>query len=172
MYVVVSTILLPGNLLQTRYDGDTSKCRSEYFFNEKAFTDFMSCFGTFLFVIDYALPIFLFITLYTKTILTIRQRQAKPLSLTCQPSRILDKANIQLTRTAVVVTIVFSICMGWETGTICLAPMVLLRMRKTPGNRFVELFWRLSTAVQTHSFIQRHCQFSEKVWRRLLNSRD
>ena len=115
MYVVVSIILLPGNVLQTRYDDDTGKCRSEYVFNEKAFTDFMSCFGTFLFVIDHALPIFLFITLYTKTILTIRQRQAKPLWLTCQPSRILDKANIQLTRTAIVVTIVFSICMGWES---------------------------------------------------------
>jgi hypothetical protein len=115
MYIVVSIILLPGNVLQTRYDDDTGKCLSEYSIDAKAFSDFMSGFGTFLFVIDYALPISLFITLYTKTILTIRQRLANPLSLTCQPSRILDKANLQLTRTAVAVTIVFSICLGWES---------------------------------------------------------
>ena len=113
MYIVISILMFPVNVLQTRYDDDTGKCLSEYYFDTKAYSDFMSGFGTFVFVTGYAIPMSLFITLYTKAILTIRKRLVKPPSVTFQPSSILNKANLQLTTTAIAVSIVFGICIGY-----------------------------------------------------------
>ena len=73
----------------------------------------------------YVLPIAIFIGLYTKTLVTLRQKRE-----TNKESHILKIADQQMTRTAIAVAIVFIISMSWDnigsalsySGLICNMP--------------------------------------------------
>ena len=111
--VIASCIwVLPPCSLQTKYEEQSGECHSHYYFDSEVFEDFMAFFGIFWFVMGYSVPIILFITLYTKIILTLRQRQE---TQRANGQCILETADRYLTRTAIAVSVVFSVCVGWES---------------------------------------------------------
>ena len=80
----------------------------------------MSGYAIFCFFILYAIPITFFIVMYTKIVWTLRQRR-RLLDEMQQQSRILDIADHQLTRTGLVVAIVFFISLSWDAWFYLLA---------------------------------------------------
>ena len=117
MYLFSVVFLIPA-YLQVRYDFETGKCLNEYYSDSEAFSKFMSNFAIFWFFIVYAIPIAFFITLYSKIISNLRQRQLMNLETTLgvsQRSRIIDIAEQQLTRTAIAVAIVFTLSLSWDS---------------------------------------------------------
>jgi hypothetical protein len=114
MMYIFSVILLGPAYLQVRYDEESGKCLNEYVFCSKSFETFMSSFAVFWFFVVYAIPIVVFIVLYTKIILNLRERQ-RNLGEANQRSLILEIADQQLTRMAIAVTIVFVISLSWDS---------------------------------------------------------
>ena len=66
-------------------------------------------------MIVYAIPITIFLVLYTKIILTLRKRQQSQVGELYQRSPILETANHQMTRMVVVVEVVFILCLSWDS---------------------------------------------------------
>ena len=112
--IIVMTIPL---YFQVRYDRETGQCmrgQNQYYFKTDSFRTFMSVYATFWFFIIYVIPISLFIGLYSKVILTLRTR-VNDQAQTRQSSRILSKANKQMTKTGMAVAVVSTICLSWDS---------------------------------------------------------
>ena len=127
MYIVSFILVLPPCSLQTRYDEKLGACLGEYYFDSHIYKGFMAFFGIFWFVMGYSVPIIIFITLYTKIVLTIRQRQE---TQKANGQRILETADRYLTRTAIAVSVVFSVCVGWESWWYLFGRVGLIRYEK------------------------------------------
>lgn len=113
MYIL-SVIFLGPAYVQVKYNESTKECLNEFYFSSPSFASFMSYFSIFWFFIVYAVPIAIFIGLYTKTLITIRTRQQK-FKDSNQDSHILKLADKQLTRTAIAVAVVFVISLSWDS---------------------------------------------------------
>ena len=100
----------------------TGKCLAgEFYFENKAFKRFMGFYGIFWLFIVYAIPIALFIFLYSKVIISLRKRKkdiAKRASIGGNEynssNEVLESANQQITRTAIIVTISFFVSLSWD----------------------------------------------------------
>ena len=114
MYFFSVFLLIPA-YLQVRYDREEGKCLYEYYFQTDFYDGFMSDFVIFWFMIVYAIPITIFLVLYTKIILTLRKRQQSQVGELYQRSPILETANQQMTRMVVVVEVVFILCLSWDS---------------------------------------------------------
>ena len=115
--IIVMTIPL---YFQVRYDQDDQgkwQClrgKDQFYFKTESFKNFMSVYATFWFLVIYVVPISLFVGLYTKVILTLRRR-VEDQDQTQQSSRILNKANRQMTKTGMAVAVVSIICLSWDS---------------------------------------------------------
>lgn len=114
MYFFSVFFLIPA-YLQVRYDKEEGKCLYEYYFQTDFYNKFMSDFVIFWFMMVYAIPITIFLVLYTKIILTLRKRQQSQVGELYQPSPILETANQQMTKMVVVVEVVFILCLSWDS---------------------------------------------------------
>ena len=108
-----SVIFVGPGYVQIKYAKETGTCVGEYYFDTQVFQKFMVGFKIFWFFISYVIPIVFFAVLYSKIVWTLRQRQ-RALEGMQQHSRIIDIAEQQLTRTAIAVAVVFTICLSWD----------------------------------------------------------
>ena len=117
VYICSSIILIPA-YIQVKYDSNTGKCLNEYYFKNdtsaNVFHKLMGYYAISWFLVVYAIPIIIFVVFYAKAILTLQEGQ-KYLGESNQRSRTLDKANQQLTRTGIAVTIVFILFLSWDS---------------------------------------------------------
>ena len=113
MYVL-SVIFLGPAYVQVKYDKNSTRCLNEFYFPSESFGSFMSYFSIFWFFIVYAVPVAIFIGLYSKTLVTLRIRQKK-FKEANQESHVLKVADQQLTRTAIAVAVVFVIALSWDS---------------------------------------------------------
>ena len=99
----------------------------------------MSFYGIFWFCIAYAIPAGLFIILYTKIIFTLRKRQ-QVLEEVNQSSRVLDAAERQLTKAAIIVTIVFIFSLTWDTWCYLLGRFKIIHFEKNTWQSVLGVF--------------------------------
>ena len=92
-----------------RYDVDKMECLDELLFDSKELRDLIMSFATVFFFVIYGIPIVIFAALYSKTLLTLRQKREAN-----QESIILKKADEQMTRTVIAVAVVFIISISWD----------------------------------------------------------
>ena len=84
-------------------------CHSEYFFN--GFYALYQAYAYIVFLTQYALPCVAFFILYGSIVLTLRKRAKEP---NFAESTIINKATRELTKTAIIVTIIFIISLGYD----------------------------------------------------------
>ena len=98
-------------LVQVRYSTSQRSCVSEYAIPGKAGEWFFSIYGQYIFVIYWLLPFILFCVLYGKVLATLISRRDNS---SFGESRVVNSATTQMTRTAIVVTIIFIFSMSWD----------------------------------------------------------
>ena len=84
-------------------------CHSEYFF--KGSYELYQAYAYIVFLTQYALPCAAFFILYRSVVLTLRKRTKEP---NFAESRTITKATKELTKTAIIVTIIFIISLGYD----------------------------------------------------------
>ena len=109
MYVIGLAITIPGNL-QMRYADDT--CYIEYFIKGQSGREMMYYYSIIWLVLSYILPSTLFIVLYGYIVFLLRRRRSNE---RLGSSNVIDKANKQLTKTAIWVSFVFIVCLGVDS---------------------------------------------------------
>ena len=112
MNILCILLIIPAYLM-TKYDEESSRCLLKPYFSSPGFGIVLQVLMYWWFTISYAVPVGIFIGLYTKTLSTLRQRQEKLKEIN-QESRVLKVADQQLTRTAGAVAIVFVIALSWD----------------------------------------------------------
>ena len=86
----------------------------------------------------YTVPVGFFLYLYGNVIQTFRKRKASP---ELAASRIIDKATTELTKTAIVVTIIFLISLGYDVNYYLLAYIGLFEYKMgAPAQKVAVLF--------------------------------
>ena len=90
-----------------RYDSAENQCLDKLLFDN--IENLIMGLGIHWFFVVYAIPIAIFIALYSKTLLTLRQKREAN-----QESHILKLADQQMTRTAIAVAVVFIISLSWD----------------------------------------------------------
>ena len=112
-YILSILFLIPAYLF-VKYDFQTGGCLDQYYIDGDGFRRFMSLYGVFWFFIVYAIPIVILITLHTMMKLKLRERQ-KQRSEWCQRKiLVLDNADHQITKTAIIIAVVFIFSLGWD----------------------------------------------------------
>lgn len=125
VYMLSFIFMLPA-YFWVKYESTNNppKCSDKkYYFEGKAFENFMKFYGVLWFFIVYAIPIGCVVALYRKMSTTLR-KQKQGLRELIGPSDsmtiTLDKANRQITRTAVAVTIAFMVSLSWDAFYCCI----------------------------------------------------
>ena len=132
MYSICFFFLIPA-FFQIRYGYDpesndttceqnqTKRCLAgEYYFENEHFERFMGFYGTFWWLICYAIPVGLFIFLYSKVIISLKKRREDNARMSRgadgyrSGSKVLKAANEQITRTAIIVTLAFFLSLSWD----------------------------------------------------------
>ena len=98
---------LPMALLQTVFENN--KCHSLVYFKSNFDRMVMYYFGFYVFICNYALPVLLFIVAYGAVIYTLRKRGK---SKEMVQSKVIEKASTELTKTAIIVTMIFMVAMA------------------------------------------------------------
>ena len=125
VYMISFILMLPA-YFWVKYESTNNppKCSDEkHYFEGKAFENFMKFYGVLWFFIFYAIPIACLIALYRKMNSILRKEQQGLRELIGSSNSMtitLDKANRQITRTAVAVTIAFVISLSWEAFYCCI----------------------------------------------------
>ena len=103
--------------LPSRYDNTKRECLRSVTVTLNSSYTFELIYTVSVFFVQYAVPIAFFIVLYTKIILTLRQRQEnlKENMGVSQGSRLYDIANQQMTRTVIAVTIFFVVSLSFDS---------------------------------------------------------
>ena len=127
LYLFSIFCLLPAYFCVTyKHNGFYGKCYYGYYISKyngytewehNIFKKFMMFYGVFWFLIVYAFPIGILITLYTKIVLKLRERRNRKVSMlhVQQEPDIIVLAQRQITKTAVAISIVFIISLSWES---------------------------------------------------------
>ena len=113
MYTLSIIFLIPAYLF-VKYDFQTGGCLDQYFIDGNGFRKFMSFYGIFWVLIVYAIPIVTLITLHTIMKLKLRERQKQIIENRRRQSVVLDIADRQITKTAIIIAIVFICSLGWD----------------------------------------------------------
>ena len=115
----IYTNFIAGSLpLQVRYaDG---KCLSEYYWSDKFTAQYFSVYGVLTFFLVYFIPCASLIILYGLIIISFRIRAKKNLGASGS-SNVIDTASNQLTKTAIVVTLIFIVAIGFDLWYYMLA---------------------------------------------------
>ena len=109
MYSISMIFLVPIYLQMRYYD---NSCHSEYVSDHKSVEPFMSSYSILWFIVSYTIPCALYTFFYGNVILTFRRRKDKT-NFGTSPT--IEKANAQLTNTAIAVTIIFIISLGYDS---------------------------------------------------------
>ena len=122
---VAGVICTIGSYMQSRIRED-GKCYSEYSFDGPAFATFFDVYTLSTVFTFYFIPTGCFIFFYGRVIWSFRKRQASAMA----QSRVIDKATAELTKTAIVVTVIFIFSFGYDSlyyffGSIGLLEYVL-----------------------------------------------
>ena len=88
---------------------ENGNCHSEYFF--KGSYKLYQAYAYIVFLTQYALPCAAFFILYGSVVLTLRKRAKEP---NFAESRTITKATKESTKTAIIVTIIFIISLGYD----------------------------------------------------------
>ena len=133
--------LIPA-CFQVMYDGKAGKCYDNYYFyTNETFCGSMSFYGFFWFFISYALPIVIFITLYVLTVYNIRGRQRQQDNV--NQKAVFKRANKNITRTAVAITICFVISQSPESWAY-----LIHKTYRTADNKPLRFYFK-SSPIQT-----------------------
>ena len=89
---------------------DDGKCYSEYLWDGPTAETFFMAFSISTFITFYMIPSVFFVVFYGRVIRSFRKRQSQQMAA----SRVIDKATNELTKTAIVVTVVFLISFGYD----------------------------------------------------------
>ena len=116
--VIIGLIGPSGSLLQVRMDG--AQCVSEYLNNSQSMKIYFMIFAISTFFTFYALPCVLFVVFYGMVIASFRKRSKQSLGASGTVS-VIDRASAELTKTAVVVTLVFVVTQTFENWYYFLA---------------------------------------------------
>lgn len=108
----ISLVCTCGAYLQTRMREDG--CHSEYLWDGYSAKVFFSFFAISTFFTFYLIPCGFFVGFYGKVIWSFKQRQKSQNLGASGASRVIDKATSELTKTAIVVTIIFVISFGYD----------------------------------------------------------
>lgn len=108
---VMSQIFLIPTLFQVRYIESDDICLAIYFRDDKLVNSIFTTFGFLCFIVYYLLPVMYFCILYGQVIMAFNKRKTKS---ELASSRVIDKATTELTKTAIVVTVIFIIAIGVE----------------------------------------------------------
>ena len=107
IYLCSTLVVLP-TLFQTSLRNNT--CYPESHFKNKFGQVLQEVSRVWAFITDVATPFILFIVFYGSVLYTFRQRRK---SENMSSSNIINKATAQLTKTAIVVTVIFFFCIGY-----------------------------------------------------------
>ena len=119
--------MLPA-YMQTRLEDGI--CHQKYFMDGKAVEKFFYGVGLFWYFVTYLCPCLIFFILYGKVIYTFHQRKA---NTELGSSQIIDKATSQLTKTAIIVTLIFILSFGYDINYIMLGYTGFVRyIKNTP----------------------------------------
>lgn len=140
MYFVSVAFLIPV-YLQVRYYNNS--CHSEYFSPSESVEHFMKSYGTIWFAVSYATPCALYTFFYGNIILTFRKRSASNFTSTST----IEKANAQLTNTAIVVTIVFIIALGFDSWYYMLGSLNITEYVYNSPMQKVGVFFSIMNSV-------------------------
>ena len=108
--IFLSFIVKGPSYFQTRLENGS--CMSKSFFDGDVAEQIRFWNSIWTFIILYAVPCSLFCIFYGLVIRSFRMRQKQA---HLGSSRVIDKANSELTKTAIVVTIIFIISIGWAS---------------------------------------------------------
>lgn len=86
------------------------QCTSDFYLTGKIGEDFMMSYAILTYFGYWAIPVICFAVFYGLVVATFRKRQQSDLAA----SRVIDSATTELTRTAIVVTIIFAIAIGYD----------------------------------------------------------
>ncbi len=109
LYFLSVIILIPVSL-QVRFR--EQQCYSEYFLPGVTVKKFMSFYSIFWFVQAYAVPCALFFILYGLVLLALRNRRQDNV---LGSSKVIDKANKEITKMSIIVTTIFIISLGFDS---------------------------------------------------------
>ena len=109
LYSVV-LLVTHGTYIQTRFTDD-GRCVNEYAFEGQAIELYFFAFVIFTYLATYLVPVVFMTLLYGLVIhrLNVRIRETK-----LGPSRIIDRASTELTKTAIAVTAIFIVTIGYD----------------------------------------------------------
>ena len=142
MYVTNVIFLLPADM-QTRYTED-GVCLSEYYFHGPIMEMVMYVYGILWFIACYAIPTAVFIILYGIILFTLYKRRKND---KLGSSTLVDKANAQLTRTAIVVSLVFILSLGWDSWSYVLGYAGLVSYEFNSPTQIVGVFLSVINSV-------------------------
>ena len=113
MYILSVGFLLPAYFFVT-YDENQKECLHELYFKSEFYESFLKFFSVFWVFIVYIVPIIIQIGMYTKTIISLRQRRKEFRKSCHQDSHVLKLGDQQMTRTAIAVSVMFVIAISWD----------------------------------------------------------
>lgn len=132
MYSICFFFLVPA-FFQIRYHPltDYTNCNvttttghciaGEFYFDNPHFERFMGFYGIFWLIICYAIPVGLFIFLYSKIVICLREKRNDAVRRSVYThekgsgDKVLKKADQQITKTAIIVTVGFFLCLSWDS---------------------------------------------------------
>lgn len=107
---LVMVVLMGPSYFQTKFiDGS---CQAVYYFPGDTFEKIMFSYSVVIFFFTYAIPCTLFFIMYGTVIVSLKRRHHQSDKL--GKSKIIAKANAELTKTAIAVTVFFIISLGFD----------------------------------------------------------
>ena len=106
IYALSFLFLIP-EYFQVKYDETDGKCYDEYYFKTTGWCGAMKIHGVFWFIISYALPIIIFMSLYMVTVCKLRAHQREQSNVF--RNAVYKRTNDHITRSAIAITICFVI---------------------------------------------------------------
>ena len=105
----IATLAMSTALFQTTLRN--GECFPELHFNTKVGQTVILAYAIFAFCFDYVIPCILFFIFYGAIIQTFYRRRK---SAEMASSRVIDKATVELTKTAIIVTMIFFVSIGYD----------------------------------------------------------
>ena len=142
--LIFAVTYISPSMVQVRYSNGT--CHSEFYWNGKIAKQFFYVYGISAFFIEYANPCAAFFIFYGLIIISFRQRATSNLGASTS-SNVIDKATNQITKTAIVVTVIFIITLGVDLWYYLLAYVGLVKYVFNSPLQKVSVFFAVVNSV-------------------------
>ncbi len=107
--IIISVLVTHGTYIQTRLEN--GQCVNKYAWDGQAMESYFFFFVIFTYLITYFLPLVIMALFYGLVAYKLRKRRD---NVALGQSRVLDRASADLTKTAIVVSIIFAISIGYD----------------------------------------------------------